>query len=239
MSTVGAFLRLKDEAMFLDYCLQSIVEHFDQIVLCTQGEQQDNTIEICERWADRWEHITHHHYPYDSVPNGPDYGDEVKKHCETKSRAYFYNWCLEKLTTDWKCKWDGDMVMLDAGMPVLDDSGTEMATGGWDMAGDLEHTNGEYFIEVRFFKEGYYIDGQYCEQFARRLPRAGEATKHDCFIHLKWLKPEYSITKAWPENWRQIDHFQRIWERRLPKKPYEGELPSCLKNVDGIGSLVK
>ena len=50
MSTndITAVIRLSNEAEWLPKCLESIIDIFDEILLCTQGAQKDNTIEICK-----------------------------------------------------------------------------------------------------------------------------------------------------------------------------------------------
>ena len=51
----------------------------------------------------------------------------------------------------------------------------------------------------------------------------------EAFLHFKWAKSLSSITKAWPENWREIEYFQKLFGRVKNKKKYKGEYPKIIK----------
>ncbi len=48
-------------------------------------------------------------------------------------------------------------------------------------------------------------------------------------IHPEARKSFASATVQWPENWREIPHFQHIAQRRFPVARYEGEYPASVR----------
>ena len=66
MSTndITAVIRLSNEAEWLPKCLESIIDIFDEILLCTQGAQKDNTIEICKEWSSKYDKVKYYHFVY-------------------------------------------------------------------------------------------------------------------------------------------------------------------------------
>lgn len=233
-----AVIRLKDEVEWLNKSVDSIVEVFGSILLCTQGEQSDATDEWCARWAEEWEHISHLHYPHEVVPNGPDYASRCVGVPSENTRHHFYNWCFAAAGTPWVCKWDGDMIACDNLQEVLesrmDDTTYAIKFLGVDLAGDLLHVGEREFCatEPRLYrndKRTAYVAGSHCEQIMLPSQSVVSWVTEPLFFHTKWLKSEYSITKAWPDNWKEIPHFQKLWERKQPVKTHGRLLPECLR----------
>ena len=62
MNDITAVIRLSNEAEWLPKCLESIIDIFDEILLCTQGAQKDNTIEICKEWSSKYDKVKYYHF---------------------------------------------------------------------------------------------------------------------------------------------------------------------------------
>jgi len=231
MNKISAVIRLKDEGEWLDTCLQSIVDVFDEIILCTQGDQKDDTIDICQRWIKKTPNrIYHHHYEFNSRPNGPGH---KKQPYDKFARSYFYNWSFAKASADnWKCKWDGDMIAIDGLKDQFQDAmSRNMAFKfyGIDLVGDIHHCGQRKYCasEIRLFREGEYINGDKSEMMKRisLRPRRVLECPDPLFFHTKWLKEEYSRTNAWPRNWKEINHFVHIAKRSIPHHKHNFTLP--------------
>ena len=41
----------------------------------------------------------------------------------------------------------------------------------------------------------------------------------------------YAITKAWPENWENMPHFQKLMNRLEPGMEYTGHMPEGIEDA--------
>lgn len=230
---LSAMIRLKDEIEWIRPCLDSIVGWFDEIVICLQN-CTDGTDEVVREYAAAYDHIAVYDYPFDSHPNGP--GHDAHPVDSVYDRAYFYNWSLAKTTRTHVAKWDGDMVAMDR----LGDTVRELISRfdivrcfGVDICGaELQMSQHQHTAnEPRFFRvtpDTYYRQGPYCEVFTGHHFN-GYNIAWPTYLHFKWAKDIESASKAWPDNWRDIEHFQRIYANKAkPLELYTGEMPSCL-----------
>ena len=235
MNDITSVIRLSNEAEWLPKCLESIIDIFDEILLCTQGVQKDNTIEICKEWCSKYDKIKYYHYKHKGRPNGPGH---YKQPYDKYARAWFYNWCFKKATCEWVCKWDGDMI-------AMDDCGKRMKAAilkrikrsykfyGVNVVKDIYHVaDPEYCVnEVRLYKSANYIMGpcSECIDFKTLIPsEIGNLPRGPAFIHTKWAKPEYSSTQAWPSDWKKDPHWQKMYKKSIPKRRHNHKLPKCL-----------
>ena len=233
-SGLSAMLRLKNEQEFIQPCIESIIDWFDEVVVCMQGSS-DNTEQIIRDFNSP--KVSIYHYPHDSWPNGDGYGKQDPNH--PMSRTYFYNWCMERTTRTHVCKWDGDMVALDwLGDEVHDRMRHNPETiwfKGVDIVGkELTHIGERIYCadEPRIFEvtpRTKYVNGSKCE----RLQTSGGSEYHiemAAYLHFKWAKPLSSATQAWPDNWHESAHFQNIIKRAQPVKRYNGEYPRAIRD---------
>jgi len=229
---VSAVLRLKNEAEWLDRCIQSIDSIFDEIVLCTQGEQSDNTIDICEKWQSvNSAKYRHFHYEFDSRTNGPGHADQPM---DKFNRAYFYRWCFDKARGAWMCKWDGDMIATSdckLAFAYAISQGCALNFKGIELAGDIYHTSDRPYCasETRLFKQCAFETGLNSEKFVLIEPSKVFIFPEPLFFHTKWLKSEESYSVAWPNNWRDIPHFQKILKRSRPTRTHGYPIPQCMQ----------
>jgi len=229
---LSAMLRLKNEAQFIGYCIESIIDWFDEIVVCLQNSTDSTEAQICRFNDDK---IKLYHYEFDSWPNGDGY--DKQDATDVRSRTFFYNWCLEKTTRRHVCKWDGDMVAMDwLGDSVrgLIDVGVDIIhMRGVDIVGhELKHIGERKYCasEPRVFSMDYgahYINGPKCEKITGIGGRATDINK-PAFLHFKWAKPIEVATQAWPQDWHKSPHFQNIIKRSIPVDEYRGEYPTCI-----------
>lgn len=232
-NSISGVLRLSNESEWLNKCLESILDLFDEILLCTQGEQEDNTIEICKEWSSKFvDKIHHHHYEHKSRPNGPGHNSQPY---DIYARSYFYNWCFKKATCEWVCKWDGDMIAMDNCKDYFTKAIKHNASfrfPGIDVVEDIYHVGDREFCasEIRLYKSAIYTNGKNSEALNLNTlrPQRVISANTPLFIHTKWAKSEYAQTQAWPKDWKNIEHFKRIYERRNSKRKHNYELPKCL-----------
>ena len=233
MNDITAVIRLSNEAEWLPKCLESIIDIFDEILLCTQGAQKDNTIEICKEWSSKYDKVKYYHYEHKSRPNGPGHD---KQPYDKYSRAWFYNWCFDKASCEWVCKWDGDMIAMDNCKTYFNkaiEKNICLRFPGVDVVKDIYHIGDREFCasETRLYKKATYINGKASEAIDQNtlLPRKTIKVNEPLFIHTKWAKSNHGFVDAsWPKDWKNNLHFQRIYERRIARKEHKWKLPKCL-----------
>lgn len=240
---ISAMMRIKNEGQFLEYAVDSIADWHEEICLFPQGEQTDNTLEVCEKLKAKYRgKVVVYPYPFESVQNGPYH--DYQKRGSVHERAYFYNWCLSKTTCEFADKWDGDMIAHDdLGSVVLDlikhKDGIYFA--GTDLAGDLrfESQSRNTASELRVFRvspSSFYYTSTHCEDFApssldRHRMGNIEKLKGHRFVHLKWCKDDImKSTVGWPEDWAENHVYYRdLVMRKQAGKPYLGPWPKAIQ----------
>ena len=236
ISGLSAMIRAKDELEYLEYAVASIIDWMDEIVICVQTGigagvpiDLDPTLIMAFMIKEQYPgKIKVFSYPFNSFPNGP--GHDKQSRNSVYERAYFYNWCLSKTNHEYVCKWDGDMIALDGvGETIrarMEDYHLIYLTGAEMVSWTNQSVNPYTACEPRIFKvedHTYYITGAYCEQFTHNFnPVNQKILSGHQFKHFKWAKSESSITKAWPENWRDISHFQELMDRKQQGREYAG-----------------
>ena len=251
---LSAMLRLGNEEEFIGPCVESIIDWFDEIVCCLQCST-DRTEDILRDFGS--DKIRIHHYPFKSLPNGPGHNRQPRG--SVYERAYFYNWCLAKTKREWVAKWDGDMVAHDWLGPVIK---AHMASGdcdvicfaGTNIVHGLRHVSRNKPATAneprvfRVYPGVYYFTGKMCEDLCHPEFRRGagfgqggaaadgsrcvKLDRHG-YLHFKHAKAEDAAIKAWPENWMQVPHFQRIYAYAEPGREYAGEIPEPLQHMMG------
>lgn len=232
---ISAMLRVKDEEEWLPLALDSVMNWCDEVVLCLQP-CNDKTPEIAVTYMRSFpEKVTVHLYPYESWPNGPGYDSQDA--ADPHSRTFFYNWCLARTTRRHVVKWDGDMVAMDwlggkIRRAVLDYKVDLVRFHGVDLTayhpprvGSVPCTSSEIRV-FRVLPGTRYVNGLYSEKLEGTTMGSCLMLHDPAFAHTKWLKR--SARQAWPENWQDIPHFQRINERGKSVREYTGPLPSVL-----------
>lgn len=234
---LSALIRLCDEEAWIGQCLESCINWFDEIIICL-NLCSDRTPELVEQWRKvHQSKIKVFDYPFKIHEMGP-----MHNKCpadSVHSSAYYYNYCQAQSTKMLVCKVDGDLVFLDWAGPairaLIDQGHDRIRFEGRDIVGDdvahigshpLCRTNGVYPV-----RPGTRYEQGPVTQNLKGVQDADDAFDNEpAFVHMKWCrKSEQSATTQWPENWREIPHFQRIYERRVPVAPYTGEYPSSMR----------
>jgi glycosyltransferase involved in cell wall biosynthesis len=228
-------LRVKNEEQWIGPCIESIIDWFDEVVVCMQNCTDDT--ESIVRAFDN-EKISIYQYPHDSWPNGEGYAQQNPHN--VKSRTYFYNWCLAKTSMTHVCKWDGDMVAMDwigDSVHALLRKGIDTINiNGVDIVGpELRHVGARKrcAMEPRIFKAHSftrYENGSLCEKLSGIAGREFTINR-PAFLHFKWAKSIETATQAWPDDWEQLAHFQNIIKRATPVAEYEGEYPRVMRHA--------
>lgn len=252
---LSAMVRVGNEEEWIGPCLESILDFFDEIVISIDCD--DRTRAIIDAFDD--EKITVYEYPFEINPNGP--GHDEYPADSVHDRAYYYNWTLAQTTRSHVCKWDADMLLRPEfcterfydrvmGSRVLFTRGWEVISDDFDLISDANPTTGS---EPRFFrvaKHLHYVQGALCETFtyparsqAHRFPRqalhrarnvltgAEDRVAEPTYFHTKHIKS--SDKQAWPDDWEEMDHFQRIDDRKATGRPLDAKPPDwCFKSPE-------
>lgn len=108
---VSAMLRVKNEESKIYYCVKSIYNVFDEIVLIDNAST-DRTLEIAREFKskeDKADKIKIYFYPFKLARCGDEHYGTAED--SVYSIAYYTNWALSKCSRRYICKWDGDMVL--------------------------------------------------------------------------------------------------------------------------------
>lgn len=253
---LSAMLRVGNEEEWIGPCLESILEFFDEIVITIDCD--DRTLDVIETFDSP--KIQVYEYPFDINPNGP--GHDEYPADSVHDRAYYYNWSLSKTTLTHVSKWDADMLLLpeyataEFRETVL--SANVVKTSGWEVVSpDFEQisaTNPTTGKEVRFFRVRprlHYEQGAVCENFTYPEPGMDALEKPVLAAYRLWnllsgnevhvSDPTYLHTKhvkssdkqAWPDDWEELEHFQRIENRKQSGAPLDVDVPDyCYKSAD-------
>ncbi len=235
---VSAFIRVKNEAEFMGHAVASILSQVDEVIIAIQGQQKDATGEVAiHLMANNPDKVRVLFYPFDSHANGP--GHDQHPADSVFDRSFFYNWTLARTRFSHALKWDGDMVALD-GFTIPRPDGHVFGVDAWKFKGvDLIANDGKWWTgerphcaaEARLFR---VTQGTHHKQGARMerlvLPKGYrvDVELEPQFLHFKWAKPFEYARQAWPEDWRDIPHFQKIDRRSRPVNLYTGAWPDGL-----------
>jgi hypothetical protein len=114
-------VRVKDEARSLPFVLPQLLRAVERVVLVDNGST-DGTPDVAIETAraagaeDRLEVLS---YPFDISRCGPEHLGTPP--ASVHSLTHFYNWSFSQVRTTYALKWDGDMVLSDAGVRALAD----------------------------------------------------------------------------------------------------------------------
>jgi hypothetical protein len=116
-----AVVRVKNEAQPLPWVLPPLLRAVSRVVVIDNGST-DGTADVARRVASAEgasERLEVHAYPFAVARCGEEHlGTPAGS---VHSLAYFYNWSFAHVRTAYAMKWDGDMVLTDAAVGVLND----------------------------------------------------------------------------------------------------------------------
>jgi hypothetical protein len=116
-----AVLRVRDEAASLPWVLPPLLGAVRRLVLVDNGST-DDTAAIARRVAAAHgaaERLEVHDYPFAVARCGAEH--LATPAASVHSLTHFYNWSFAHVRTAYALKWDGDMVLTDAGAGALRD----------------------------------------------------------------------------------------------------------------------
>lgn len=236
---LSGLVRLRNEEVWCRLALESFVEWCDELVIVTNC-CTDRTPEIVAEFAAAHpDKARVFDYPHPIWPMGP--GHDKCPPGDPRASAALYNFTQDRSTRTHVVKLDGDMVAMDW---LGDEIRMLMAMGhdrikfeGTDLVGDdLRHigchpqcpTNGVY----KATRETRYAQGPMTQNLMGIAGIPVHLIPRPAFLHFKWArKPFEAATVQWPENWREIPHFQNIEKRRHPVAPYTGEYPASVRRL--------
>ena len=108
---VSAFIRMKNEEQKIYYCLKSIIDVFDEIVVI-DNLSSDNSLNIVKDFKkqyDRDNKIKISNYPFRVARCGDE--NESTPENSIHSRAYYDNYSLSLCSFKFVFRWDADMIL--------------------------------------------------------------------------------------------------------------------------------
>ncbi|WP_420615234.1 sulfotransferase [Candidatus Palauibacter sp.] len=232
----SAFVRAKDEATKIEYCLRSILPVFDEIHVIDNGSR-DDTAAIVRRLqrsgdADAGAKIHLHSYPFAVGRFGPEHDGTPAD--SLHSLVYFTNWALSRCTRRYACKWDADMVLARELRSAFASLLAGLGRGwpaAWSLAGQTLYRTpdgsflarrGEVNREVRIAPCGYPVRFHKREHWEQLIRPRRLRTRHFapvCFHELKFVDEEefdhWSTTEfPSPRKRREWATFQRLRDGR-------------------------
>lgn len=237
-SGVCAMMRLKDEEEFIVPCLLAVKDFFDEFVV-VYNDTQDKTRELVK--AVGLPNLHTYEYPFELAFRGNDHTQIPVN--SLYHAAYYYNWCLSKVRSEWVAKWDGDNIALpnfqDTRRLIDVDLYDSVINCGWDLAGPKMKMLGsqqQVGYETRLFRKGQGVKYQrnsngFCEALSPSCNSAKQPIP--TFLHLKWSKQ--NPTEYWPIDWIKSPHFRNIADKHRPVTPYMGQYPQVLIDYILIG----
>ncbi len=245
---VSAMLRVKNEEKKLYYCLTSILDLFDEIVLVDNGSD-DGTLEIVrefKRQRDTQGKIRVYAYPFRVARCGPENRDtpEDSVHC----LSYFYNWSLSQCSFRYVCKWDADMVLRKEAREPLGEllHAIQEDEACWELPGqtvyrDLRGTDylakEEVNQEIMLFPYGYnprFHKIDMCELLHAQPPLPIRTFEVVAFYELKFAdEDEFShwSTTDFPtlRKRREWESFEMLKRGEMPGSRFERLSSDVLK----------
>jgi glycosyltransferase involved in cell wall biosynthesis len=226
---VSAFIRMKNEEQKIYYCLKSILDVFDEIIVI-DNQSSDNSLNIVldlKKEYDKDNKIKVLSYPFRVARCGDE--NEATPENSIHSRAYYDNYALSHCSFKFAFRWDADMVFKKEAKKefkkFLDQvSNTELKI--WKVKGTTVYKSitGEFFIansqtygERRLYPCSYlnrYIKGKKSQnQFSSTLKTAFPSDLYPevAFFELKFAdEDEFS-------HWSTTD-FKKLGRKRKTKE---------------------
>lgn len=256
----SAFVRAKDEATKIEYCLRSILPVFDEIHVIDNGSR-DDTAEIVrhlQRSGDGEAKIRLHSYPFSVGRFGPEHDGTPAD--SLHSLVYFTNWALSRCTRRFACKWDADMVLAREQRGAFAGLLAGLGRGwpaAWSLAGQTVYRmpdgsflarRGEVNREVRIAPCGYPVRFHKREHWEQLIRPRGLRTHRFapvCFHELKFVDEEefdHWSTTAFPSprkrrEWATFHGLRDGWAdvavRRLPPTFLDDQIGSSRLHGSG------
>ncbi len=164
---VSALLRVKNEEEKIHYCLMSIMDIFDEIVLVDNGSE-DKTLDVVRKFKenhDKEDKIKIYSYPFQMACYGPEHFSTPED--SVYSAVYYSNWALSHCSVKYVCKWDGDMFFrkkANRSFKAFLERVQKDEKRCWDLVGQTIYRDwkGNYYLavgevnaEVRIFPYGF------------------------------------------------------------------------------------
>ncbi len=109
---ISLIIRAKNEQKTLRYCIESVVDLVDEIIL-VDNNSTDLTLDIMKEYESKYKKIKVYQYKIENLKIGVEHSKVYKnKNKNKKTIATFYNWCLSKATKYNVIKWDADFICI-------------------------------------------------------------------------------------------------------------------------------
>ncbi|AFZ47933.1 glycosyl transferase family 2 [Cyanobacterium stanieri PCC 7202] len=245
---VSAFIRMKNEEQKIYYCLKSIIDVFDEIIVI-DNQSSDHSLKIVTDFKQEYDinnKIKIFNYPFRVARCGDE--NESTPENSIHSRAYYDNYALSQCSFKFAFRWDADMILnknFRSDFKTFLQWVNQKELKVWKVKGTTVYRNlkGEYFLanshtygERRLYPCSYlnrYFKGKKSKnQYSSTLKTSLHSDLYPevAFFELKFAdEDEFS-------HW-SITDFKKLGRKRKTK---EWETLNLIKtgNVSGNDNLI-
>jgi glycosyltransferase involved in cell wall biosynthesis len=158
---ISLIIRAKNEQKTLRYCIESVVDLVDEIIL-VDNNSTDLTLNIMKEYESKFKKIKVYQYKIENLKIGNEHSKVYKnKNKNKKTIATFYNWCLSKATKYNVIKWDADFICIKNNFNELvnmfDLKNREDKFAIWFTGYTLFENNNDYYLKYNSYYNEYRI----------------------------------------------------------------------------------
>ena len=238
---ISLIIRAKNEESNIPICIESIVEHVDEIIF-VDNNSTDNTFGLVNEYSKKYPYI--HIYQYSIQVNRA--GVQHKHALENGDKntlGLFYNWCLSKSSKKNVVKWDADFIGIPTNwndmVSIYNLRGREDTFSVWFSGKTCFENNNLYYVDFQSFYNEFRIfsysngfqwyDGEVCEYTEPYLNSVTEDKKmrypFPIFFELKRTSiDEFSERSSFIDERDKRDHG-------LLENLKKNEVQKSLKNI--------
>ncbi len=238
---ISLIIRAKNEELNVPICIESIVEHVDEIIF-VDNNSTDKTYSLVNEYSKKYQYIHVYQYNIQVSRAGKDHREALEQN-NKNTLGLFYNWCLSKSSRKNVVKWDADFIGIPANwnemVNLYNLREREDSFSVWFTGKTCFENNDLYYIDFQSFYNEFRIfsyangfqwyDGEICEYTEPYLNILQEDKKirypFPIFYELKRTKiDEFSERSSFIDERDRRDH-------RLLENLKKNELQTSLKNV--------
>ncbi len=238
---ISLIIRAKNEESNVPICIESIVEHVDEIIF-VDNNSTDNTYLLVNEYSKKYPYINVYQYNIQVSKAGKDHREAIAQN-NKNTLGLFYNWCLSKSSKKNVVKWDADFIGIPVNwnemVKLYNLREREDAFSVWFTGKTCFENNDFYYIDFQSFYNEFRIfsyangfqwyDGEICEYTEPYLNTLSDEKKirypFPIFYELKRTRiDEFSERSSFIDERDRRDH-------RLLENLKKNELQTSLKNV--------
>jgi len=199
--TISAVFRLKNEGLFLETAVESILKSVDEVII-VDNQSTDLTLEVAEVLETKYSgKVQVFSYDYSIARVGEDNLNEFNKNPQSpRLLSNFSDFAFEMGTMDFLLRWDGDMIANPAFHQMIQDFKRSKRQTVYMKGCDISRNSrkidsvGSRSFEPRLYRRQFssYRNVRTQEALHSPFDYSAIAFPDDTFIHLKFLKEDPS-----------------------------------------------